>query len=157
MGASMPHTVAELEELRRRLAISAREQASLEIRLLPDAQMVIFKNMIPTPAAEGKGKQETLSPGASGYRIYVAYRTRDEYAAAVAGSQRMLGPAAQPVAWRRGMALGVSPAALDQEWRLLNSEGRVVTVSVTCGSERVVGEVNAILAEVEQVLLAKEA
>jgi hypothetical protein len=120
---------------------------------LQNDQMLISKNLLPKPAERG-GKAESYAPGPEGYQVYLSDRSEDEYWATVATSQRALGPAARPVGWDAAtMRLEVSEGDPSPEWRLVNAEGRVVTVNVKAGSTRVVDEINAILAEIADELL----
>ena len=150
----MTETVGRLTNLQRRLVKLFKGNRVPDIRLLPDNQMLIDKNMIPNPALQQGGKSESHVPGEEGYQIYVAYRSPAESEAAMLTSQRMYGPSVQPIVWdAKSMVLHAGKTSLKLEWRLLNAEGQVVTIYVDCGSSRVVDEVNAILAEVQAVLL----
>jgi hypothetical protein len=150
----MFHKANKLEKLQQQLARSFKGKDGPEVRLLPEGQMVIRKNMIPNPARERGGKAETFIPGVEGYQVYVAYRSQSAYTTAATTSQRMLGPTAQPVAWNaNSMKLHVDRESLGGDWLILNREGRVMSVRVECGSERVLDEVNSILAQIAAILL----
>jgi hypothetical protein len=154
-GPNMTETVSRFASLQRRLVKLFKRNRAPNIRLLPDHQMLIDKNIIPNPAFGRGGKSESYVPDVDGYQIYVAYRSPDEYAAATSTSQRMLGPSARPVAWDAGsMSLRVHQTSLKPEWHLLNAEGQIVTVKIDCGSSRVVEEVNAILVEAQVALFS---
>ncbi len=151
----MSETASRLIRLHQRLAELFKAPQGPNVRLLPDNQMLIDKNIVPNPAFGRGSKMESSVPSRAGYRIYVAYRSPDEYAAAMATSQRISGPAEQPIVWdAKSTALRVDKASLKPEWRLLNAEGQVVTVNVHCGSTQVVSEVNVILTEIETTLLS---
>jgi hypothetical protein len=144
----------KLEQLQRQIGKLFKKNTSPEVRLLPDGQLLIFKNLSPNVAlAQGK-KTETRVPGAEGYEIYVAYRVQSAHSAATGTAQRVFDPAAQPLLWDASlMQLQIDPAALGADWELLNREGYVVTVRVQSGSASMRGEVNQILNEIAASLL----
>jgi hypothetical protein len=142
-----------LATLQSRLEGSFKGKSGPDVRLLPDDQMQIAKNLAPNQDQRRGAKGNSLTPDKDGYKIYVACRAADKYEASVSSSQRVV-PSTQPVPWDSGsMKLRVDPSSLVWEWRVLNRDREVVIVSVQYGSDRVVAEVNGILAEVEAVLL----
>jgi hypothetical protein len=149
----MTERAHHLAELSRRLTGSVR--AGAQVRLLPDNQLLLTKDMVRHRTLARRAKAASHVPAGTGYRVYVACRSPEEHAAASATSQRVVGPFDQPVEWVAStMRLRVTEPLLDRDWRLVNRRGHVVTVHVECGSKHVVGEVNAALAEIEAVLLS---
>ena len=150
----MSEPVNRLTRLHGRLAQAFRAEGEPEVRLLEDTQMLISKDLTPNSARE-RGKAASFVPGPDGYQVYVSCRSEADYWATVSTSQRITGPSEVPAYWHAtAIQLEVSASSLDREWRLLNDEGRVVTVHATCGSGRVVDEVNLILAEIAAALLS---
>ena len=151
----MPDAENTMTRLHRRLVADFGTDDEMDIRLLPDSQMLISKHLAPNPSRERGGKAESLAPSANGYQVYVSERSIEDYTASGATSQRGLGPAARPVYWdATTMELAVSGTDPSPEWRLVNPAGRVVTINVKSGSANVVDEVNSILAEVAAALLS---
>lgn len=128
--------------------------AAADVRLLSGDQVLVSRNMVPNPALKRDGKAATYVPGAKGYQVHVACRSAEEHAELAALSQQITGPSSRPVAWdRRTMRLRVDPAEAARDWVLSNGRGEIVTVHADPGSPRVIDEVNAVLSEVEAVLL----
>ena len=150
-GEPMPTVADRMTELSRRL----REiTAGADIRVLSGDQLMVSRNLVPNPAFERDGKAASYLPGSAGYEVYVVCRPAAEHTESAALSQRMTGPSFQPVGWdSRTMRLRVDPDRLARSWLLRNELGEVVTVDATAGSVQVLDEVNAVLAEVEGVLL----
>ena len=144
----------KLAKLHQHLVGSFKGTDGPEVRMLPEGQMVIRKSMIPNPALEQSGKVETFIPDTDGYQIYVAYRSQNAYAATAATSQRMVGPKTQPATWdEKSMKLQVDRDLLTKDWLILNGDGWVISVSVQCGSEHMLDEINWILAQIAATLL----
>jgi hypothetical protein len=128
--------------------------AGADVRLLSGDQVLASRDMRPNPAGRGGGKAETYVPGPDGYEVYVAGRPAGREGELAALSQRMTGPPAGPPAWDgRIMRLRVDPGEMSGDWQVGDGRGGVVTVHATSGSARVLDDVNAILSEVEAVLL----
>jgi hypothetical protein len=143
----------KLKRLERKIARSFKRSERPEVALLPEGQMLISKNMIPNPAFEQGGKQESYVPASEGYEIYVACRSQEAYEAVATTGQR-IGLHSQPTPWKSDlMQLQVDRESLFQDWRILNRDKQVVSVSVHAGSERVLQEVNQILNAIAHVLL----
>jgi hypothetical protein len=150
----MTEATNKLTRLQQRLVERFGTDVGLEVRLLPDHQMLISKNLVPNPALGQRGKTESFVPSLEGYEVYVSDRSMEDYWAKVSTSQRITGPSETPITWDVAMPLEVSPTLLNPEWRLMSPAGRVVTINVKSGSERVVDEVNPILAEIAATLLS---
>jgi hypothetical protein len=132
-----------------------RERAAgADVRLLSGDQVLASRDMRPNPAGRSGGKAGTYVPGPDGYEVYVACRPADREAELAALSQRMTGPPSGPPLWDgRIMRLRVDPGELSGDWQVGDRRGGVVTVHATAGSDRVLDDVNAILSDVEAVLL----
>ncbi|MEC4018802.1 hypothetical protein [Streptomyces sp. H27-D2] len=140
--------------LRRRLLASFGVEGRPDVRVLSDDQLLVSRNLVRNPSLGRRGKAETYVPGADGYRIHVARRSAEAHAATAALSQRITGPAGRPPDGdARTVRLRVDRDDLCPEWTLTDSRGAIVTVHAVCGSPRVLEEVNAILGEIEAVLL----
>lgn len=123
-----------------------------DVRVLSGDQLLVSLNLIPNPAMEREGKAATYTPGDDGYQVHVACRPAAEHDVQAALSQRMTGPGALPVVWdSRSMQLRVND--LTRRWLVSNELGEIVTVEVAAGSVQVLDEVNAVLTEVQGVLL----
>jgi len=154
MGDEPMRTAPErMALLHRRLQGSPAGTSGADVRLISGDQVLVSRNMVRNPALERGGKTSTYVPGPGGYQVYVACRPGEAHDAMAAVSQRMTGPGG-PVAWDgRTMRLRLGPADTSRDWLLGNSRGEVVTVHASVGSPSVLGEVNAILCDVEAVLL----
>jgi hypothetical protein len=150
----MAQISSRLAELRSRLETALRGKSGVDIRLLPENQMQISYKL--TKLSDlSRGKRESETPGKAGYKVYVACRTQEEYAAEIGVSQRVLGPAARPIAWDPGsMKLELTSGSTGSEWTLINAEGNVVRINVDCGSNEAVPDVNRILSEIQGSLLS---
>src|SRR5262249_47211334 len=73
-----------------RLRRSLSGRPGIDIKLLPEAQMQISRNLIPNPDFGTRGKTYSNVPDKDGYRIYIACHTQVEYAAVTGTSQRLL-------------------------------------------------------------------
>jgi hypothetical protein len=147
MGAPPDRTAV----LYRRLRETA---AGADVRLVGGDQVLVSRNMARNPAFERGGKTSTYVPGPDGYEVYAACRPAEVHDALAATSQRMTGPSAGPAAWdSRTMRLRLDPPGTSGDWLVRNRWGEVVTVHAGAGSPRVLDEVNAVLSEVEAVLL----
>jgi hypothetical protein len=155
MGDEPMRTALEqLALLQRQLQGTPAAAAGADIRLVAGDQVLVSRNMVRNPALDRGGKTSTYVPGRDGYQVYVACRPAEAHDALAAVSQRMTGPSGGPVAWDgRTMRLRLGPADTSRDWLLGNSRGEVVTVHAAVGSPSVLGEVNAILSDVEAVLL----
>ncbi|SRR6266516_5285068 len=128
--------------------------AGADVRLLAGDQVLVSRNLVRNPAFERDGKSATYVPGPDGYQVYVARRPAEAHTQQAALSQRMTGPASGPVAWDgRTMRLRVDPPATSGDWLLRDDRGEIVAVSAAAGSAQVLDEVNAVLSEVEAVVL----
>jgi hypothetical protein len=137
--------------LQRRLRHTA---AGADVRLLAEDQVVVSRNLTRDPNFERDGKSPTYRPGRDGYQVYVSWRPAAAHARQAALSQRMTGPSSGPVAWDgRTMRLRLDPATTSGEWLVGDNAGGIVTVIADAGSVQVLDEVNAVLNEVEAVLL----
>jgi hypothetical protein len=149
----MSQISSRLADLRSRLE-AALSKSGADIRLLPENQMQISRNLTKNSGLL-RAKKASQAPGKSGYRIYVACRTPDEYAAQMDVSQRVLGTSAYPIGWNpESMKLEITPGSTGSEWTLVNREGNVVRINVECGPGEVLPEVNRILSEIEGTLLS---
>jgi len=138
-----------------RLQRSLGGRQGIDIRLLPETQMQISRNLIPNPDFGTGGKTYSNIPDKDGYRIYVACHTQVEYAAVTGTSQRLLGQEIDPVAWNtKTNNLQMEPGSASSRWAFLNSEEQVISVTAQCGSSQVVNDVNAILAEIARVMMS---
>jgi hypothetical protein len=150
----MNQTSNRLVKLHSLLEKSLAGESGVDIRLLGEDQMQIARNLEPNAGFFRRSKSNSQVPGKDGYRIYVAYWTPEHFASVTGTSQRVMGPSARPVTWQASsMKLRLEPASSGSEWTLVNSEGRIVRVTVECGSGRVVKEVNDILSKIEDELL----
>lgn len=152
MGDGSMHAAPDrMDLLHRRLLKTA---AVADVRLLSGDQVLVSRSLVRNPALKRDGKAATYVPGANGYQVHVACRPAEEQAERAALSQRMTGPSSRPVAWDRStMRLRLEPAETSRDWLLSNDRGEIVTVHAAAGSPQVIDEVNAVLSEVEAVLL----
>jgi hypothetical protein len=133
-----------------RLETLRRQLAGQDARVLSGDQLLVTRDLVPVP--EQAGKANTYVPGVHGYQVHVACRSEPDYWAAEALSQRLTG--AEPSDWDPDtMRLAVDAADLSPLWIARNQRGEIVMVRVLCGSDRVIGAVNLVLAQVEGVLL----
>ncbi len=142
----------------RRMALLERRLrhtvAGADVRLLAEDQLVVSRNLTRDPNLERDGKSATYRPAPDGYQVYVSWRPPAAHARQAALSQRMTGPSHVPVAWDgRTMRLRLDPATTSGEWLVADDRGGIVRVVAEAGSVQVLDEVNAVLNEVEAVLL----
>lgn len=133
-------------------ALRRAAPAGTEVRLLAEGQLVASRGMVKNPAA-GAGKAPAQVPGAGGFELYLALRTRQADDEARGTSQR-IGPRAQAAPEPAGQ----EPPALDGdarrgEWRADDGHGHVVTVHATAGDAAAVDDVNALIRAAWQALL----
>jgi hypothetical protein len=137
-----------LETLRQRLTGPGRD-----VRTLSRDQLLVTRDLVAVPAEAGKAP--TYVPGPHGYQVHVACRPDEEHREIESRSQRLTGPLAGPGDWDPATdRLAVAGSDLHPQWTVRNTRGEVVTVRVHCGSDQVRGEVDAVLAHVEAVLLS---
>jgi hypothetical protein len=141
-----------MELLYQRLRSTAADDA--DVRLLAEDQLLVSRNLIDTPDAARAGKSATRVPGPDGYEIYLARRPAEIHARQAGLSQRMTGPRDGPPVWDgRTMQLRLAPGETRGEWVVGDGRGGIVTVHAAAGSDQVLDAVNAILSQVEAVLL----
>jgi hypothetical protein len=143
-----------LTELHARLQSLVRRDPAVDARLLGESQLQVARNLVTNERRAPGAKGSSQVPGSAGFRIYLAYWTQEEHAAAMGMSQRVLGPTDRPVRWDPAtMRLRLGPGSRDGAWTLINAAGRIVRVTVECGSDAPRDEIDAVLDEIARTLL----
>ncbi len=141
--------IPERLETLRQLAVGATGGA--DVRVLSGDQLLVTHGLVRAP--DQAGKAPTYVPGPLGYQVHVSCRPEGEHRAVQASAQRLTGPTDLPGDWDPETMRLVVAADLNPQWTIRNPRGEVVTVRARCGSGQVRGEVDAVLAQVEAVLL----
>ncbi len=139
----MPALIARLESL-------LHGHPEVELRVLPDSQIVIRSRMMPNPVAASGLKAAAEIPSAQGYEIYVSCRGPATAGTRSAPSAQLRAPA---MPFPPDGRLGLEPRARAASWHFLNRDGDAVAVRVRLGSRAPREEVEAILGAIEAGLL----
>jgi hypothetical protein len=137
-----------LAEAHRALTRAFVLDRELNVRLLPEDQLLISKNLVANPDDAGH-KTPPMVPGRKGYTIYV----KCSVARASPGPQQRTSVPVDAV--QMGSAaptLRLDRHSLEQRWELLNAEGARLSITARCGSVAVFDEVDGVLAVVASVL-----
>lgn len=138
-----------LHRLRNKLKRKFRHDPAIDVRLLPENQLLVTKDLIPNREAQQGGKAVSHVPAETGFRVFLSVRSPDAHAAASSQGQR-IGPKSEPALWDPSiMTLRVGQNERNAEWLFLNHRGEVVAVRALSGSPEVLPQVNDILQEIE--------
>jgi hypothetical protein len=137
-----------LAEAHRILTAAFESDGEVNVRLLPEDQLLISKHLITNPDDTGY-KTPQLAPTESGYTIYIKSSLRPERAIP---PQRTSVPVD---AVRTGSAvptLRLDRKSLEQRWELLSADGVRLSITARCGSVAVFDEVDDVLDDVASAL-----
>jgi hypothetical protein len=131
-------------------ALASDQDAAID--LLPEHQLLVSKHIVDAPAAQA-GKAPQRVPGEDGFTIYVRLGSGD---GGGRPQQRPSQPSQGAISDAATTQLTLDRTALDQSWQLRDRTGALIVLTVRCGSARVFGEVDRVLAALGRLFAAPQ-
>lgn len=144
----MPTATERFDRLVARLETLCRAREGVELRVLPEWQLVIRKGMSATPR-DPVTKAAREAPSSDGYEIFVSSRAAGS---ADAAPSALLRP--RPSAVPDPDELTIMDEPRERTWSLVGPSGESLSVRVRAGADAPLHEVSSILDEVRESLLA---
>ena len=137
-----------LAEAHRTLTRAFESDREVNVRLLPEDQLLISKNLVASPDDTGH-KTPRMAPAEKGYTIYIKSSVGHESAVP---PQRTSVPVDAVRIDSAVPTLRLDRKSLEQRWELLNAEGARLSITARCGSVAVFDEVDGVLDVVAALL-----